>query len=162
MNDERLDAQVYVELPEAESSDGDFESNTEKTAVFEQKIASWVDPFTPPKTRTKCIKWVRIFGAKNCIGWKLEKKWMNVESRIKIYTAEPADLRKAVQEALRDGAAVAAISSIVTAATGPGSIAAAEAAFVVVFKYSLARRLLDVNILEVVVESSSYWDKNWD
>lgn len=113
MSENKLDAEVFTELPEAASTDAGLEGLEARTAVFEQKIASWVDPFTLPKTRTKCVKWVKIFGAKNCVGWKLEKKWMNVEARVKIYTAEPADLRRAVQESLRDGAVAAAISGIV-------------------------------------------------
>ena len=68
-------------------------------------------------------------------------------ARVKIYTAEPADLRRAVQESLRDGAVAAAISGIVTAATGPGSLAAAQTAFVSVFQASLVKRLADVKIL---------------
>lgn len=123
--------------------------------LYERVLLKTKDPTTLPRTRSVCVKWAKPWpGSKICIGWKLQFKWFWVIATLRVSTAGPVDISKAVEECLKEAAIIAAIAAIVTG----GSAAAATAASAL--QACLYRKLGDA-LLSVSVSLSHEWSQDW-
>ncbi len=112
--------------------------------LYEQVLANWKDPTSPPHTRKKCIKYCRIGPITTCCEWKLQYKWIYNTAIVRVTTSVPHDIEKALNNCLRVAAVAAAVAAIIT--KGQGAIAAAEAAIKTCLYQKFGKELLNVAI----------------
>jgi len=115
-----------------------------ETTLFERVLFKTKDPTSLPNTREKCVKWCRVGPVKTCCGWKIQYRWLYVTCVIKVTTSTPVNINDAVEDCLKQGAIVAAITVIISG--GTAAIPAAEAAFKACLLSKLGNNLLSVSI----------------
>jgi len=116
--------------------------------IFKRRLAYWKDLTTPPKTKTKCVKWCSAGPFKTCCGWKTQTKWMYRSATLVVTTNVPQDIEGAIEECIKQAAIAAAITAIITG--GSAAIAAAEAAFL----SCLSKKLTDIVSLKIKTKST--------
>lgn len=120
--------------------------NKGSKVIFERVLADSLDPGTPPKTKTVCVKTCRADfpPISTCCGWKTQFKHYYNRYTLVVTLKEPKDIKKIVEDCLVTGAVVAALSAIMT--NGAGAIAAGEAAIYACLETKIAEELLTVKI----------------
>ena len=106
----------------------DSTGNKSKTTLYEQVLAMWKDPTSPPHSREKCVKTCRsdFPPVKFCCGWKLQYRYIYNTYTVRVSTKTPQHIKRHLGECLKVGAVVAAIAAMKLG--GSGAIAAAEKA----------------------------------
>jgi hypothetical protein len=143
-----------------------------------QKIAQWGDPFTPPQTRTRCIryatgKWPWGGEWKTCIEWATDIKTMQVAVFAKVLG--PDNLSEAAASAVQDAAKVCAATAAAAAAAfiagtpSPeiaGRLAAGYAAASETFSGCIGAKAsalttvgVGTAVLKLAFESETFWSK---
>ena len=81
--------------------------------IWEHTIHSGRDPFSPPKTKISCVKMAKFFGAKTCVGWKMQCK--HIRSRISIWIKGPntPKIKRKAEECGKLALTAGALSSLV-------------------------------------------------
>ncbi len=121
-------------------------SDGAKSVLFDRVLVDMLDPLTPPKTRTKCVKDCSsdFPPVRFCCGWKTQFKHMYVRYTLRVSVANPMDIKKIVEECLLTGAVVAALSAFATG--GSAAIPAAKSAIYACLKAKISSSLLSVEI----------------
>ncbi|WP_431244153.1 hypothetical protein ACQ9BO_07190 [Flavobacterium sp. P21] len=121
----------------------EYPANSE-TTLYERVLFVTKDPTSLPNTREKCVKWCSAGPIKTCCGWKIQYKWLYVTGVLKVSTARPVNIQEAIEDCLKQGAIVVAITTIISG--GSVAIPAAEAAFKACLASKLGENLLTVSI----------------
>ena len=125
---------------------------------YRQKLASWTDPTTLPKTRNECVKWfitkVPFTGKKikTCSGWKLQKSFMKRELWLDIDFEGITEsvVKDGVSNCLKAAAVAGAVDAFVTG--GTTTVATIQVACVACMK-----GILNDALKGALVDSKSYW-----
>lgn len=100
---------------------------TNSSAFFARSLGRWIDPTTPPQSRTECVQWATGSypwggGWKTCTGWKTQFRYMYTHLRTQISTSSPQDISSKLDECLNTAAVAGALSAVLT--SGSAGIAA--------------------------------------
>lgn len=173
---ENADNEIYINLfnPKA-SSDGKglygdhFISYEEGGAEilakdWRRKLLRTKNPLAAaPQSRTKCVKWfkTKFPPIKTCIGWKTEWRYMYTTATLVVVIADGQDIRKEVEDCLRDAAIAAAVAAILAAiATGGAALGAAIDLFVKLFTACLAKKL-GTDLVSIRIDMKNEWG-DWE
>ena len=107
-----------------------FKSNAAiatSVTVFARPLGRWIDPTTPPHSRTECVQWASgnyPWGGswKTCTGWKTQFQYMYTNLRTQISTGSLQDIDQKLDECLNTAAVAGALSAVLT--SGSAGIAA--------------------------------------
>ncbi len=107
------------------------------TELWKAVLADWLDPTSPPHTRTKCISYGHsdFPPAKWCTGYKTQFRYLYNRFTVSIYVKNQNDAKKALDECLKTSAIAAALVAV------SGGGAAAIATFERVLSSCLALKL---------------------
>ena len=101
--------------------------------LYNKKLVQWTDPFTPPETRTRCIKyasgnwpWPARGGWKTCVGWATDFRTMQISAYLRV--TGPTNIQASAQRAVQTCADAAAISAIAAFVGTPSPEIGARAA----------------------------------
>lgn len=138
-----LDSGKDPRLPTIDSSSG---ASVKGNTLYEAVLADWLDPFSPPHVRTKCIRSARTDfpPISTCIEWKVQKKYVYNRAVLVVKTKTEQEIKKAIDDCLKQSAIAAALAIITTG--GSAALQAAEAAFKICLGAKLGAELLSVNI----------------
>jgi len=133
-------------------------SNSPVIFKYRQKLASWTDPTSLPKTRNQCVKWfitkVPFTGKKikTCSGWKLQKSFMKRELWLDIDFEGVAEsvVKDGVSNCIKAAAVAGAVDAFVTG--GTTTVGTIQVACLACMKGVLSDALKGA-----VVDSKSYW-----
>ena len=127
-----------------EFSTAEYSTQSGAASSFTRKLGSWTDPLTPPKTRTKCVKYASWPGGKTCIGWKTQTKWMKTEATLIVQLKSPKQIKQQIEECMKTAAIGAAIAGIITG--GSAAAVALEKLFFACLTAKLGDEIVSVRI----------------
>ncbi len=127
-----------------------WSNQTNGRLVWSRRLMDWTDPTTPPKTRTKCVKYATVGPIKTCVGWKTETKWLRKTATIIVSLKTAADIKKDIDNCVKTAAIIAAIAAIKSG--GTAAIAALERTF-----FACLQAKLGANIVSVKLNINSRW-----
>jgi hypothetical protein len=126
-----------------------------KSAVYERSLATWVDPLTPPQSKTDCINMARgdipFDGEwKTCVEWRTSWRCMRREAVLVVGMGDGPDPKVLCEECLQTAAVAGTLSAVL------GSPGSGFAAFVETLKACLLAKAGE-NLLRVDVENRGGW-----
>jgi hypothetical protein len=89
------------------------------TTLYQRDLAKWKDPLTLPQSRAECAKWAIIHipldgDVKTCVGWTTQFKWMYNTLKVRVTTADSADIGKALDDCLSTAAVAGALAGVIS------------------------------------------------
>lgn len=122
----------------------DWSTQTGGRTVWSRRLKDWVDPLTPPQTRTECVKYAQVGPIKTCVGWKTQTRTMRNTATVIVSLSTPADIKKDIDDCVKTAAVVAAIAALKSG--GAAAIAALEKTFFACMKAKLGSNLVSVKV----------------
>ena len=131
--------------------------------ISRQEIGQWGDPFTPPHSRTDCVRYASGKwpwggrGWKTCVGFRTQ--WQHMEVKAFLVTDGPDNLGNALRNSINACLVTAAAAAGTTVAITSGvAVPAALAAAKVAFGACLTAKVGDVaDTYGISMDTQSHW-----